>query len=94
MRDILLWVFCAINLVGFLVALYDKIISRAPRGSIRRIPEKTFVTFAWLGGGIGVLFSMLLFRHKTKHGALLLRILLPTLLWCVVFLFFAYGAKE
>ncbi|MBQ9428562.1 MAG: DUF1294 domain-containing protein [Clostridia bacterium] len=82
MREILLIYFGAINLVGFFVALYDKTISRAPRGSVRRVPEKRFVTFAALGGGIGTLFSMLLFHHKTKHGALLLRILLPTLLWC------------
>jgi uncharacterized membrane protein YsdA (DUF1294 family) len=33
----------------------------------RRIPEKTLFTAAWLGGSIGALLGMNIFRHKTKH---------------------------
>ena len=32
-----------------------------------RIPEKTLFLSAILGGSIGALYGMHLFRHKTKH---------------------------
>lgn len=40
-----------------------------------RIPEKTLLLCAFLGGGIGAMLGMTLFRHKTKHNNF--RILLP-----------------
>lgn len=83
----LVWL-AAVNLIAAVTVAYDKHISRLPRGSIRRVPERRFVRFAWLGGGLGTLLFMLLCHHKTKsHNALLLRILLPTLLWVCAWLF-------
>ena len=80
--------FAAVNLIAALTVAYDKHISRLPRGSIRRIPERRFVAFAWLGGGLGTLLAMLLFHHKTKsHDGLLVRIALPTFLWIAAWLF-------
>ena len=32
-----------------------------------RIPEKTLFSVAVLGGGVGALLGMTVFRHKTKH---------------------------
>ena len=32
-----------------------------------RIPEKTLLGIAVMGGGLGVLLGMETFRHKTKH---------------------------
>ncbi len=40
-----------------------------------RIPESTLFLLSFLGGGLGILVGMLLFRHKTKH--LSFRILVP-----------------
>ena len=80
--------FAAINLIAAVTVAYDKHISRLPRGSIRRVPERRFVRFAWIGGGLGTLLSMLLCHHKTKsHNALLFRIALPTLVWIAAWLF-------
>ena len=77
-----------INLIGAAVAGYDKHISRRPRGSVRRVPEKTFVLFSVFGGGIGVLLCMLLIHHKTKaHDRLLGKIAFFTLLWIALLLF-------
>lgn len=33
-----------------------------------RVPEKVLLLLPMLGGGIGGLLGMLLFRHKTRHG--------------------------
>lgn len=80
--------FAAVNLIAALTVAYDKHISRLPRGSIRRIPERRFVAFSWLGGGLCTLLAMLLCHHKTKsHGGLLVRIALPTFLWIAAWLF-------
>ncbi len=82
----LVW-FAAVNLIAAMIVAYDKSISRLPRGSIRRVPERRFVALAWLGGGLGALLAMLLFHHKTKsHDGLLLQIALPTFLWIAAWL--------
>ena len=80
--------FAAINLIAAVTVACDKHISRLPRGSIRRVPERRFVVFAWLGGGLCTLLAMLLCHHKTKsHDGLLVRIALPTFLWIAAWLF-------
>ncbi|MGG1661881.1 DUF1294 domain-containing protein [Brevibacillus sp. NRS-1366] len=45
----------------------------APRRSFR-IPEASLFIVAFLGGGIGALAGMLVYRHKTKHTSFLLLI--------------------
>ena len=56
--------FIIINIVGFLAMGIDKAKAKAKAW---RIPEKTLLTIAVLGGAIGVWLGMELFRHKTKH---------------------------
>lgn len=53
-----------INAGGFLLMLIDK--QKARRGAWR-IPEATLMGVAVLGGSIGAIAGMRLFRHKTKH---------------------------
>lgn len=79
--------FAVINLIAVITVLYDKSISKLPRGSIRRIPEKRFVQFSILGGGIGTLLAMFLIRHKTKeHMGLLAKIAFFATVWCIAVL--------
>lgn len=52
-----------INLIGFIVMFIDK--RKAVKGSWR-IPEKTLLFIALLGGSIGTIAGMYLFKHKTK----------------------------
>lgn len=54
-----------INAVGALAMLVDKIKARK---KLWRIPEATLMTIAAIGGSIGVLAGMYLFRHKTRHA--------------------------
>lgn len=53
-----------INALGLILMLTDK--GKARRGAWR-IPEATLMGVAALGGSVGVLAGMYLFRHKTKH---------------------------
>lgn len=53
-----------INLVGFIVMFTDK--QRAIHKKWR-IPEKTLFFIAIIGGSLGTIFGMNIFRHKTKH---------------------------
>ena len=53
-----------INAAAFLLMLVDKIKARKNRW---RIPERTLIGTAVLGGSIGALLGMRCFRHKTRH---------------------------
>ena len=58
------WYLAAVNLVTFTVYGVDK--AKARRGAWR-VPEKTLFLLPLLGGSVGALLGMLVFRHKTKH---------------------------
>lgn len=53
-----------INAAGLVLMLTDKI--KARKG-LWRIPERTLMLTAALGGSVGVHIGMYLFRHKTRH---------------------------
>ena len=53
----------AINLIGLLIIYIDK--KKAKYGRWR-IPEKTLLIIALLGGSIGTIIGMHWFRHKTQ----------------------------
>lgn len=61
---VLLVYLAVINLIAFAVYGIDK--RRAKKGQWR-IPEKTLFLLPLLGGSLGALAGMRVFRHKTKH---------------------------
>jgi len=52
-----------INLIGLLIMYIDK---RKAKYGNWRIPEKTLLIIAMIGGAIGTITGMYWFRHKTK----------------------------
>ena len=62
--DILMIYLFIINAAGLLLMLIDK--GKAVKKAWR-IPEATLMTVAVIGGSLGTLIGMRLFRHKTKH---------------------------
>lgn len=62
------------NALGFFLMLLDKFLAKK---NFRRIPEKTLLLTAFLGGSLGAATGMCLARHKTRHG--IFRLGLPTL---------------
>lgn len=76
----------SINFIELFAMYIDK--QKAKKGR-RRIPEKTLFTFAFLGGVIGGIVGMQVFRHKTKKtrfvvgfpAILILYILVAVAIW-------------
>jgi uncharacterized membrane protein YsdA (DUF1294 family) len=54
----------AINLAAFIIYGMDK--AKAGTIGARRISEKTLLILALVGGSLGSLLAMNIFRHKTK----------------------------
>lgn len=52
------------NMIGFALMGIDK--HKAKKRAFR-IPEATLFTVALIGGSIGSILGMYLFRHKTRH---------------------------
>lgn len=53
-----------VNLWAFILCWWDK---RKAKQGAWRVPEKTLMTLALLGGEFGLWLGMQRFRHKTKH---------------------------
>ena len=58
-----------------------------------RIPEKTLFITAWLGGALGMLLGMQIFRHKTKHRAFTVGIPMILLLHVGLIFYWYYSIK-
>lgn len=64
MTQYLLICLAAVNVAAFAAMGIDK--AKAKAGAWR-VPEATLFLLAVLGGGVGGILGMQLFRHKTKH---------------------------
>lgn len=53
-----------VNVLSFLMYGLDKLRAKKDKW---RIPEKTLIMVAVIGGSVGAFLGMQTFRHKTKH---------------------------
>lgn len=74
-----------INVIGFFTMWYDKKMAMAGK---YRVPESRIFLIAIIGGAVGVLLGMEIFKHKTKH--LKFKIFVPVIiiLQVIAFRFF------
>lgn len=78
-----------VNALGCLLMLVDKAKAKKKKW---RIPEKTLMTVAAIGGSVGSLLGMYAVRHKTQHPKftvgipliLALQILATVILWSIM----------
>ena len=75
-----------INLVGFFAMFLDK--QKAKRGKWR-IPEKTLFLLEIIGGSLGTILGMHVFRHKTKHWYFKFGMPMILIIQIVLILYFA-----
>ena len=73
----------ALNLVTWASYRWDK--RQAGRSGARRIPERTLLTLAWLGGSFGALVAV--YGHRRRHKTRKIRFLIP--LWLATFTWLA-----
>ena len=64
MKELFFVYLLIVNALGFVLMLAYK---RKARKKKWRIPESTLMLVALIGGSIGCLSGMYLFRHKTRH---------------------------
>lgn len=76
-----------INFLGFMIMFIDK--HQAKWGN-RRIPENTLFSFTILGGGIGTIAGMYIFRHKTKKKKFTIGMPLILILQILIFIYFRF----
>ena len=77
--------FVIINILGFLIMYIDK--QKAKKGHWR-IPEKTLFIITALGGGIGTITGMYVFRHKTQKIAFVIGFPAITILEIIAVIYF------
>ena len=78
-----------INILAFALYGIDK--KKAKKKKFR-IPERTLLWMARLGGGIGSWVGIMTFHHKTKHTRFMVIVPLWTVIWLVVLIvLFDYG---
>ncbi len=63
-HEIIGWYLAIVNLLALLVFGWDKLCAKKDRW---RVPELRLLLLALIGGSIGALLAMKLFRHKTLH---------------------------
>ncbi len=80
--------FLAINVIAFLVMLWDK--SRSRKDGVERISEGMLFFLAAAFGSVGVYAGMFAFRHKTRKWPFILGIPL-LMIQNLAFLYLAYS---
>ena len=83
---ICLWL-AAVSVITAAVTVADKI--KAKKGS-RRVPEKTLILLALLGGSVAEYFTMRLIRHKTLHKKFMVGLPLIIILQLIFAVFVLY----
>jgi len=77
-----------VNLVTWVLYGVDK--RKAIKGAWR-IPEKTLILSAVIGGSVGALAGMMMFRHKTRKAKFMIGVPVIFVVQCIVLAFVVYG---
>ena len=73
-----------LTLLSFITLIIYGIDKARARRGLWRISERTLLTLSFVGGALGGLIAMQLFRHKTKHWYFVLWMPLFTVLYAIL----------
>lgn len=79
-KELLLWYLAAINIAAWAAFGIDK--RRAKKGRWR-IAERTLLLLAFVGGSLGAIAAMCMFRHKTRKAKFFISIPVMFVVHCV-----------
>ncbi|KMQ59116.1 hypothetical protein ACM40_19450 [Chryseobacterium sp. BLS98] len=82
---IILYILITLNLLVFIVFGWDKRLSVKHK---RRIPESTLLGITFIGGTVGAVLGMLIFRHKIAKMSFLLKFAIIVLVQAICVYFF------
>lgn len=76
-----------INLLAFITYYVDKKLAKRKKF---RISEKCLFFLSFMGGSIGSLLAMYIFRHKTKKKKFLIINIISLIFWLILTFFYFY----
>ncbi|MDM8211759.1 DUF1294 domain-containing protein [Mediterraneibacter glycyrrhizinilyticus] len=85
--SILIWYLSVINFTTWAAYGLDK--GRAKSGKWR-IPERTLLLLALIGGSLGALAGMIMFRHKTRKPKFFISVPVMFVVHCVIVAMLVY----
>ena len=85
--SILIWYLSVINFTTWAAYGLDK--GRAKSGKWR-IPERTLLLLALIGGSLGALAGMIMFRHKTRRAKFFISVPVMFVVHCVIVAMLVY----
>ena len=85
--SILIWYLSVINFTTWAAYGLDK--GRAKSGKWR-IPERTLLLLALIGGSLGALAGMIMFRHKTRKAKFFISVPVMFVVNCVIVAMLVY----
>jgi uncharacterized membrane protein YsdA (DUF1294 family) len=80
-----------ISIVAIVVTIYDKLIAGSDK---RRVPEKTLLIIAALGGSVAMYITMQIIRHKTQHKKFMIGIPVIMVLQAILFALYLYWRSK
>ena len=83
--------FIAISFISFFLYAYDKLQALKNSKNVSRVSEMKLLTTSLLGGSIGSIFAMLIFRHKVKRMSFIIKFLLVIIIQAIGFYLYFKG---
>jgi len=73
------------NILSFMLFGYDKLKSLKSSKKTRRVSENKLLLSSFIGGSIGSILAMMMFRHKIKKPSFLIKFFLIVVIQTVIF---------
>jgi len=77
--------FVLANILSFMLYGYDKLKALKSGKNTKRVSEKNLLLSTFVGGTLGSVLAMLLFRHKIKKASFLIKFFLVVLVQVGIF---------
>ena len=84
---LLMWYLIVINIVTWIAFGLDKWKAKSGKW---RIPERTLLLLALIGGSLGALAGMIMFRHKTRKPKFFISVPVMFVVHCVIVAMLVY----
>ena len=84
---LLMWYLIVINIVTWIAFGLDKWKAKSGKW---RIPERTLLLLALIGGSLGALAGMIMFRHKTRKAKFFISVPVMFVVHCVIVAMLVY----